>query len=589
MFFFLFVALVGHHVDNPVSFNSAVFASTNANDYSALIVPSSFALNDSLSADSFFQPPDTFESLFGTNLRGIHASIRDEDKFESLSIEQFTSEYIIGAISNRKTVVCLSDQLEREREKANTTESVFWSGSGFPVGTSKIIRDDPYYWMRNALPDSDKHTITHYREESGSSDFPLFNKPWPKENATSEYWPPYVPMIPHRKITIQSCLSEKTEENCRLILNIPICVVVVVCNAIKLICMYLAAREDRHEVLITIGDAIASFLQRPDPTTANDCMADKSTMRKKGPKEYIWKSPHKKSHWQSPRPLPPPLRPQNPPTRSQRLIKAPNIWMVGLGHAFTILAVLFFVLLVLRRDLSQSSGFSVGPGEINPETLLVHLDISFTPTILIVNSIHLLVTCLYFLYNDVLTRMLLALEYNGYALQRKPLRVSFPKGEQRSTFYLTIPYRYGVPALVTFTVIHWLVSEGFFFVQVLPRNIRGEEVPSRLLNTCGYSPGALLAAVCLMIVLAVGIFVVSRRQFKAQSMPLAMNCSATISAACHRPAHDIDAAVKPVMWGEVDMKRFDAFGEISSSDPSYLHCSFTSDPVVPPKADAVYV
>ena len=34
-------------------------------------------------------------------------------------------------------------------------------------------------------------------------------------------------------------------------------------------------------------------------------------------------------------------------------------------------------------------------------------------------------------------------------------------------------------------------------------------------------------------------------------MPIAGPCSAAISAACHRPEEDVDAATKPVMWGTV--------------------------------------
>lgn len=34
-------------------------------------------------------------------------------------------------------------------------------------------------------------------------------------------------------------------------------------------------------------------------------------------------------------------------------------------------------------------------------------------------------------------------------------------------------------------------------------------------------------------------------------MPLAGNCSLAISAACHPPLDDEDAALKPLMWGEV--------------------------------------
>ncbi|KAJ6180876.1 hypothetical protein N7519_011337 [Penicillium mononematosum] len=42
------------------------------------------------------------------------------------------------------------------------------------------------------------------------------------------------------------------------------------------------------------------------------------------------------------------------------------------------------------------------------------------------------------------------------------------------------------------------------------------------------------------------------RRFKSAAMPIAMNSSAVISAACHPPSDDVDAAEKPVMWGQAE-------------------------------------
>ena len=53
-------------------------------------------------------------------------------------------------------------------------------------------------------------------------------------------------------------------------------------------------------------------------------------------------------------------------------------------------------------------------------------------------------------------------------------------------------------------------------------------------------------------------------------LPLAGTCSAAISAACHRPEDDVNAAEKPVMWGVVD------------SDDTVGHCCFTSQEVTAP-------
>lgn len=515
-------------------------------------------------------------------MSGIHASIRNKTKFESLDSKQFSKDYGIGTVSGRRTLVCLCEVFDR----MVYNNTLFWAGSGFPLGTSKTFDGLPYSWMDDGL--NIGYSVTNYTKLVPLKIFPFKAKSWPEENATVEDWPPARVKDSQSLCDVKTCLSEKIEESCQLFVNIPICVIVIICNIIKLVCMFLATQEDRYEVLITIGDAITSFLQRPDPTTANDCMVDMSTMRLWGPQDYVWKSHHKNSHWKLLRRLPPPLRPENPPRRPRMRVNAVNICICALSYTFTLIAITLFLALVFHDDETISSGFDVGMGEINSATLLTQLSDSFVVNILIVNCIQLLVTGLYFLYNDALTRMLLAAEYNSYALERKPLRVSFPKGKQRSTFYLTIPYRYSVPVLITFTLVHWLVSEGFYFVQVMPHSIWNEEVPSRLLNTCGYCPKALIGALGLMFLMAVLIFSSSIRKFRSIRMPLAMNCSATISAACHRPFDDADAALKPVKWGEVDMKGLDAFGEISSST-SYRHCSFTSKQVVFPSFNVLYV
>ena len=70
-----------------------------------------------------------------------------------------------------------------------------------------------------------------------------------------------------------------------------------------------------------------------------------------------------------------------------------------------------------------------------------------------------------------------------------------------------------------------------------------------------------------LIVLATGAM--GLRKYPA-GMPLAATCSGAISAACHPPAGDDDAAFLPVKWGVVSTK--DGIG----------HCSFSSKLVAPP-------
>lgn len=80
-----------------------------------------------------------------------------------------------------------------------------------------------------------------------------------------EYW-----MVDEYKV--QYCLAEKTAEKCSLQYSFPLAVVVIVANLAKAILIYLVAYRLRDDPLLTLGDAIASFLWNPDPSTAKSCL-----------------------------------------------------------------------------------------------------------------------------------------------------------------------------------------------------------------------------------------------------------------------------------------------------------------------------
>lgn len=72
------------------------------------------------------------------------------------------------------------------------------------------------------------------------------------------------------------------------------------------------------------------------------------------------------------------------------------------------------------------------------------------------NCAQLGVTIGYYFYNSLLTSMLVAAEYGSHGVDRKPLRVTWPVKDslQRSTYWLSVPYRYWIPITILFIVIH---------------------------------------------------------------------------------------------------------------------------------------
>ena len=75
---------------------------------------------------------------------------------------------------------------------------------------------------------------------------------------------------------VQYCLSQHVEEHCKLQFSLVIMIIVMICNLTKTICMGWIAWKQDPEPLVTLGDAIVSFLDRPDIMTKGCCLKGKS-------------------------------------------------------------------------------------------------------------------------------------------------------------------------------------------------------------------------------------------------------------------------------------------------------------------------
>ena len=162
-------------------------------------------------------------------------------------------------------------------------------------------------------------------------------------------------------------------------------------------------------------------------------------------------------------------------------------------------------------------------------------------TIVIANSPQILLSLLYLSVNSLFTSMLSAQEWTNFGYQRKTLRVTSPSGKQRSTYRLQIPYSYGIPLLIAFSCLHWLVSQSLFLARVDVYDLNDVLDASQSVSTCGYSIIAVILAVILGTVILVFAVATGFRRYP-QGMPLARGCSAAISAACHPPEKDKHAS-----------------------------------------------
>lgn len=201
--------------------------------------------------------------------------------------------------------------------------------------------------------------------------------------------------------------------------------------------------------------------------------------------------------------------------------------------------------------------------------------------VIISNVLQVLLSMLYMLHNALFSCMMVASEWNGFLIERKTLRVSAPQGIQRSSYFVSMPLRYGIPIMILFSTGHWLISQSIFIIRVVRVDwigiptaewtIRGFSLVPAVLGKVLDAPFGLISSHVSAVILFVLLVLVQAihgymRKFSNEiSMPLASTCSAAISANCHRPEADKEAHLLPVQWG------------IIGEDGSALKlCSFTT-------------
>ena len=195
--------------------------------------------------------------------------------------------------------------------------------------------------------------------------------------------------------------------------------------------------------------------------------------------------------------------------------------------------------------------------------------------ILLANCAQVILSVLYLSYNSIFTCQLLSREWTGYTTKRKPLRVTSPTGRQRSTYFLQLPYTYSLPLMAFSGILHWLVSQSIFLAKVNYYD-ENDNITRRVIDTCGYSCIAIITVLFAGSLLLTLGFANGFRRYPP-GIPLAATCSVAISAACHPPADDTDAAFRDVQYGEVE-----------KTENEVRHCTFTSHAVTTPVVGELY-
>lgn len=399
---------------------------------------------------------------------------------------------------------------------------------------------------------------------------PFCNLDRTKENIgswTLETWE-----APHQQIVaVDHCLLGEQADNMeRCGLHFSTSIMGVVCCFTLFGCLLVSwiTWNLREPTMVTMGDAIASFLEKPEDFGMLEPNADAPVLRT--------------------------LKTTIVPYRKEVVVTDvvkwlpvhSNSWFCAASRTTWAWSALIFTLALgipsylLNMALRNLDGFGVakgisdlwqhGVGKVNGFELMggrlaegVSLA-DYARHIFLANSFQLLVSFVYLFVNNILSRQLVAKEWtnlvcfkDGKPLHKRPLRVSWPRGLQRSSYRLSMPFRYSVPLMIICVALHWMVSQSVFVVQTTAYQSgrEGRRMPQKDASRIGYSTMGIilaLATASLMILgLVVHSFIRKYRGVPSYFPRMGMN-SAAIAAFCHPPSEDTDASLFPVSMGVVD-------------------------------------
>jgi hypothetical protein len=368
--------------------------------------------------------------------------------------------------------------------------------------------------------------------------------------------------------TIEHCLAQPAPApTCEVNLNASLLGSVALLNSIAVVATaaILFKRPSSFRPLVTLGDAIASFLEEPDSTTQGACLLSKTDIwqgRWRLAEAKYWVP--KNHYW---------LRSVSYP----RWIATFSIWIVSAGLAAAGLAY----------ALTFDPAARVSPfGTASPHALIPLPSTTPAAAAAVIASLpQLFLTLLDLATNSLLTTYYLSHESSLFATgSARPLRVSAdPVGAQSSSLYLTLPRPVSWALMALFMGMSFVLSQSFFAVAVnlvdVPLSGNDEITASGAppIIALGLSGVGLLTLLAALVVLAVGVLGLGLRRAPPVGLvngemcgnPMVLpagSCSAVLSARCHALAREKGLWRKPVMWGVVR----DGAGLGAS------HCGFTA-------------
>lgn len=356
---------------------------------------------------------------------------------------------------------------------------------------------------------------------------------------------------------IDHCLAEKIQPDCHLHFSPHLMGPVIFFNLIKTAVMFYVAFRLLDRPLVTMGDAIESFITRPDPTTEGMCLVS---------------AKHIERHWQHGY-TPVPRRYEVERYRWHSVVTKRQWASLFAMFLFAIIILLIGVIFGVRNlvPATLSNAWSLGLGNVRTQNLILGWKLPQLGTYavllsaVVANAPQSMFSFLYISYNTCFTAMFVGEDWDRFGAYNtvtkrsthRNLRVSNPRGNQKSTHFLALPYRYALPLLALSGVLHWLMSQSIFLanISVIPRD--GTLPRQDEITTVAYSPQAMVWLIVVLILMLSWIIGNSWRRYGGQMTLVGCN-SVAISAGCHVTSSGYGGKVnreemvlKKLAWGDV--------------------------------------
>jgi len=504
-------------------YNSVFYSALATNNYNVLYIDEDFVTGAQYDRQLF---PDNAEC----NVTDIQSRATE---FERLNNKDCIDLYAKDFVEDRRNVLVVV-----KNAPANDGSLLKRTVNEFPEKISAAY--NAFEWICDS-PDIANQTGACCPNEFG---FIPCSKMTSKLQETADQWE-------SGGYQVNYCLSELVESECHLHFSLILMAVVLGFNILKVLGIAYVAFRLGEAPLVTVGDAVESFIRHPDRTSEGMCLASHGSVVASSKLGYTVTSMRYEpsSH-----------RFYEAATWKQWAFLLTLFGIAGVGTAVCLaLGIDSF-----KGDKTIENAWSIGLGTVKPQNLVMGWNLpgygntSIAVSTLIANTPQALFSFLYVCYNSLFTIMFLSRELMTFSVTtgrgRKYLRVSDAKGEQKCTYFLNLPYKYGIPLLAGSGLMHWLVSQSIFLanITIIPRD--GLVPMQDEITTVAYSPLAMLFLLFLGFILLVFLLFMSLRKLPF-GMPLIGSNSLALAAACHIPgytqAERDEAVLRPLSWGAV--------------------------------------